>query len=82
MVMATKILIMGLPGSGKTYYAERLKAWLENNASLQHISTERKLTYKEKTDMIDLLLEKILHYPRPWKEQNLSINFIKERRDV
>ncbi len=27
-----KILIMGLPGSGKTYFAERLKKYLEDNA--------------------------------------------------
>ena len=26
-----KILIMGLPGAGKTYFAERLKSYLENN---------------------------------------------------
>jgi hypothetical protein len=28
--MTTKILIMGLPGSGKTYFAERLKKYLED----------------------------------------------------
>jgi len=28
-----KILVMGLPGSGKTYFAERLKSYLENNAT-------------------------------------------------
>ena len=33
MVMK-KILIMGLPGSGKTYFAERLKSWLENNGTM------------------------------------------------
>ena len=27
--MAKKILIMGLPGAGKTYFAERLKQYLE-----------------------------------------------------
>lgn len=32
--MAEKILIMGLPGSGKTYLAERLKRYLEDNSSL------------------------------------------------
>lgn len=29
-----RILIMGLPGSGKTYFAERLKKYLEDNASV------------------------------------------------
>lgn len=28
-----KILVMGLPGSGKTYFAERLKSYLENTAT-------------------------------------------------
>jgi len=32
--MAEKILIMGLPGSGKTYLAERLKRYLEENSSV------------------------------------------------
>jgi hypothetical protein len=31
--MAKKILIMGLPGAGKTYFAERLKKYLENFAT-------------------------------------------------
>jgi hypothetical protein len=31
-----KILIMGLPGSGKTYFAERLKKYLEDNSNLQN----------------------------------------------
>lgn len=32
-----KILIMGLPGSGKTYFAERLKKYLETNTPLERI---------------------------------------------
>jgi hypothetical protein len=32
--MATKILVMGLPGSGKTYFSERLKKYLEDNSNL------------------------------------------------
>lgn len=32
--MAKRILIMGLPGSGKTYFAERLKAYLETNDTI------------------------------------------------
>ncbi len=31
--MATKILVMGLPGAGKTYFAEKLKQYLEENAA-------------------------------------------------
>jgi hypothetical protein len=41
--MAKKILIMGLPGSGKTYFAERLKKWIETHGE---ISAER-LTHLE-----------------------------------
>lgn len=37
-----KILIMGLPGSGKTYFAERLKRYLEiNDTSLSRITDDR-----------------------------------------
>jgi hypothetical protein len=32
-----KILIMGLPGSGKTYFAERLKTFLENNSNVKNM---------------------------------------------
>jgi len=31
-----KILIMGLPGAGKTYFAERLKSWLEHNGTMSY----------------------------------------------
>lgn len=40
-----KILIMGLPGSGKTYFAERLKQWLEQNGSM----TPERMTRYETT---------------------------------
>lgn len=40
--MTEKILIMGLPGSGKTYFAEGLKRYLEINASsLSKITDDR-----------------------------------------
>ena len=32
-----RILIMGLPGSGKTYFAERLKKYIEDNSSVDTI---------------------------------------------
>lgn len=32
--MVDRILVMGLPGSGKTYFAERLKAYIENHGSI------------------------------------------------
>jgi hypothetical protein len=35
--MKQRILIMGLPGSGKTYFAERLKTYLEQHGTTQHI---------------------------------------------
>ena len=36
-----RILIMGLPGSGKTYFAERLKKYLESNSNTQTMPLER-----------------------------------------
>ena len=52
-----KILIMGLPGSGKTYFAERLKKYLEQNSSLSSMPKSRMdqmermpATYKSKVD--------------------------------
>jgi hypothetical protein len=38
--MPKRILIMGLPGSGKTYFAERLKKYLEGNSVLFHPEAE------------------------------------------
>jgi hypothetical protein len=35
-----KILIMGLPGSGKTYFAERLKKYLEDNSTFYNNQSE------------------------------------------
>jgi hypothetical protein len=36
-----KILVMGLPGSGKTYLAKALKAYLESNSTLKHMPAYR-----------------------------------------
>lgn len=36
-----KILIMGLPGSGKTYFAERLKAYIENNTNFSNMPVSK-----------------------------------------
>ena len=36
-----RILIMGLPGSGKTYFAERLKKYLESNSNTQTMPLTR-----------------------------------------
>lgn len=36
-----KILIMGLPGAGKTYFAERLKKYLEDNSSIETMPKHR-----------------------------------------
>lgn len=41
-----KILIMGLPGSGKTYFAERLKHYLEQNGDLVKVNPDRALNYE------------------------------------
>ena len=39
--MPVKILVMGLPGSGKTYFAERLKKYLEDFSNVIHMPPER-----------------------------------------
>lgn len=44
--MSKKILIMGLPGSGKTYFAERLKQYLEINGDVMKINPGRILSYE------------------------------------
>lgn len=44
--MAVKILVMGLPGSGKTYLAERLKKYLENNSSVDTMPSWRMVDYE------------------------------------
>lgn len=44
--MAVKILIMGLPGSGKTYFAERLKSYLETNSNLGTMPNERMVDFE------------------------------------
>jgi GTPase SAR1 family protein len=36
-----KILIMGLPGAGKTFFAERLKKFLEENSRVSHMPLEK-----------------------------------------
>ena len=36
-----KILIIGLPGSGKTYLAQALKTYLESNSTLKHMPAHR-----------------------------------------
>ena len=44
--MTQKILIMGLPGAGKTYFAERLKRYLEDNGDVMKISPGKVLHYE------------------------------------
>ncbi len=43
MTQSKRILIMGLPGSGKTYFAEKLKKYLEDNSNTQTMPVERML---------------------------------------
>ena len=52
-----RILIMGLPGSGKTYFAEQLKKYLEDNSNVQTMPLGRMinrehlpLTYTSRVD--------------------------------
>lgn len=44
--MAIKILIMGLPGAGKTYLAERLKKWIEDNSSINTMPAFKMAEYE------------------------------------
>ena len=39
--MTQRILVMGLPGSGKTYFSERLKKYIEDNSSVDTMPLER-----------------------------------------
>ena len=39
--MPKKILVMGLPGAGKTYFTERLKKYLENFSEFSNMPAER-----------------------------------------
>jgi hypothetical protein len=39
--MAERILVMGLPGSGKTYFAEKLKKYLEAHGTLMNVCKSR-----------------------------------------
>jgi adenylylsulfate kinase len=48
-----KILIMGLPGSGKTYFAERLQKYLEENTLFYHKETETISNSKAKVKWIN-----------------------------
>lgn len=41
-----RILIMGLPGSGKTYFAERLKKYIEENSTIEHMTSDMLLKYE------------------------------------
>jgi broad-specificity NMP kinase len=40
-IMTKRILIMGLPGAGKTYFAERLKKYLEDFSTVDQMPAER-----------------------------------------
>lgn len=44
--MTQRILIMGLPGAGKTYLAQALKRYLETNGDLMKVNPSRVLNYE------------------------------------
>jgi hypothetical protein len=41
-----RILVMGLPGAGKTYFAERLKQFLETNGDIFKVNPNRIMNYE------------------------------------
>lgn len=43
---AKRILVMGLPGAGKTYFAERLKTYLEDNSNVDTMPIARMVQYE------------------------------------
>jgi len=45
-MQAKRILVMGLPGAGKTYFAERLKKYLEDNSSIDTMPVSRMTEYE------------------------------------
>lgn len=47
--MAQKILVMGLPGSGKTYFAKELKKYIEENSSFDNMPMNRAM-FQETVD--------------------------------
>lgn len=46
MNSSQRILVMGLPGSGKTYFAERLKQFLEHNGDIFKVNPSRIMHYE------------------------------------
>ena len=44
--MTKRILIMGLPGAGKTYLAQALKTYLETNGDLMKVNPQRVMNYE------------------------------------
>jgi len=46
MTNPQRILIMGLPGSGKTYFAERLKQFIETNGDIFKVNPDRVMNYE------------------------------------
>ena len=46
ITMTKRILVMGLPGAGKTYLAQALKKYLETNGDLMKINPGRVMTYE------------------------------------
>lgn len=46
MTNPQRILIMGLPGAGKTYFAERLKQFIETNGDIFKVNPDRVMNYE------------------------------------
>jgi adenylate kinase family enzyme len=44
--MSVRILVMGLPGSGKSYLAQRLKDYIETRSDFSTMPTEKLLNYE------------------------------------
>jgi GTPase SAR1 family protein len=44
--MSVRILVMGLPGSGKTYLTQQLKEYLETRSDFSTMPSEKLLNYE------------------------------------
>jgi predicted kinase len=93
---AIAILISGLPGTGKTYFAKRLAPFLGasyfgTDAMRKHIAPDRTYTHAEKASVYHEILERFQHSLRAaqtvvmdatFYKQDLRDEFVRAARDA